>query len=161
MAKELIPSFFENQNEENNLGDLNLSALSSGKGNGIDLDSLVSMQERTVDINQRNFDIATTLGKNLKEVSDCLSDPDVIYALQNLKEIGIELRKYHDKEQSSTKPVQRMLVMGDSANSQFYVPATAMLSPLNIKTEKDDSVPKESGPGPLNSPPQKVFTGMK
>ena len=130
MAKELIPSFFENQNEENDLGDLNLSALSSGKGNGIDLDSLVSMQERTVDINQRNFDIATTLGKNLKEVSDCLSDPDVIYALQNLKEIGIELRKYHDKEQSSMKPVQRMLVMGDSANSQFCAPATAMLSPL-------------------------------
>ena len=161
MAKELIPSFFENQNEENDLGDLNLSALSSGKGNGIDLDSLVSMQERTVDINQRNFDIATTLGKNLKEVSDCLSDPDVIYALKNLKEIGIELRKYHDKEQSSTKPVQRMLVMGDSANSQFCAPATAMLSPLNIKTEKDDSVPKESAPGPFNSPPQKVFTGMK
>ena len=161
MAKELIPSFFENQNEENDLGDLNLSALSSGKGNSIDLDSLVSMQERTVDINQRNFDIATTLGKNLKEVSDCLLDPDVIYALQNLKEIGIELWKYHDKEQSSTKPVQRMLVMGDSANSQFCVPATAMLSPLNIKTEKDDSVPKESGPGPFNSPPQKVFTGRK
>ena len=161
MAKELIPSFFENQNEENDLGDLNLSALSSGKGNGIDLDSLVTMQERTVDINQRNFDIATTLRKNLKEVSDCLSDPDVIYALKNLKEIGIELWKYHDKEQSSTKPVQRMLVMGDLANSQFCAPATAMLSPLNIKTEKDDSVPKESAPGPFNSPPQKVFTGMK
>ena len=155
MAKELIPSFFDNQNEENDLGDLNLSALSSGKGNGIDLDSLVTMQERTVDINQRNFDIATTLGKNLKEVSDCLSDPDVIYALKNLKEIGIELRKYHDMEQSSTKPVQRMLVMGDSANSQFCAPVTAMLSPLNIKTEKDDSVPKESAPGPFTSPPQK------
>ena len=161
MAKELIPSFFDNQNEENDLGDLNLSALSSGKGNGIDLDSLVTMQETTVDINQRNFDIATTLGKNLKEVSDCLSDPDVIYALKNLKEIGTELRKYHDKEQSSTKPVQRMLVMGDSANSQFCAPATAMLSLLNIKTEKDDSVPKESAPGPFTSPPQKVFTGMK
>ena len=161
MAKELIPSFFDNQNEENDLGDLNLSALSSGKGNGIDLDSLVTMQETTVDINQRNFDIATTLGKNLKEVSDCLSDPDVIYALKNLKEIGIELRKYHDMEQSSTKPVQRMLVMGDSANPQFCAPATAMLSPLNIKTEKHDSVPKESAPGPFTSPPQKVFTGMK
>ena len=161
MAKELIPLFFENQNEENVLEDLNLSALSSGKGNGIDLDSLVTMQERTVDINKRNFDIATILGKNLKEVSDCLSDPDVIYVLKNLKEIGTELRKYHDKEQSSTKPVQRMLVMGDSANSQFCAPVTAMLSPLNIKTEKDDSVPKESAPGPFNSPPQKVFTGMK
>ena len=97
MAKELIPSFFDNQNEENDLGDLNLSALSSGKGNGIDLDSLVTMQETTVDINQHNFDIATTLGKNLKEVSDCLSDPDVIYVLKNLKEIGTELRKYHNK----------------------------------------------------------------
>ena len=43
MAKELIPSFFENQNEENVLGDLNLSGLLSGKGNGIDLDSLVTM----------------------------------------------------------------------------------------------------------------------
>ena len=161
MAKELIPSFFDNQNEENDLGDLNLSALSSGKGNGIDLYSLVTMQETTVDINQRNFDIATTLGKNLKEVSDCLSDPDVIYALKNLKEIGIELRKYHDMEQSSMKPVQRMLVMSDSANPQFCVPATAMLSPLNIKTEKHDSVPKESAPGPFTSPPQKVFTGMK
>ena len=51
-------------------GDLNLSALSSEKGNGIDLDSFVTMQETTVDINQRNFDISTTLGKNLKEVSD-------------------------------------------------------------------------------------------
>ena len=161
MAKELIPSFFENQNEENVLEDLNLSSLSSGKGNRIDLDSLVTMQERTVDINQHNFDIATTLEKNLKEVSDCLLDPDVKYALKNLKEIGIELWKYHDKEQSSTKPVQRMLVMGDSANSQFCVPVTAMLSPLNIKTEKDDSVPKESAPSPFNSPPQKVFTGMK
>ena len=161
MAKELIPSFFDNQNEENDLGDLNLSALSSGKGNGIDLDSLVTMQETTVDINQRNFDIATTLGMNLKEVSDCLSDPDVIYVLKNLKEIGIELRKYHDMEQSSTKPVQRMLFMGDSANSQFCVPATGMLSPMNIKTEKDYSVPKESASGPFTSPPQKVFTGMK
>ena len=36
-----------------------------------------------------------------------------------------------------------------------------MLSLLNIKTEKDDSVPKESAPGPFTSPPQKVFTGMK
>ena len=161
MAKQLIPSFLENQNGENILEDLNLSALSSGKGNGIDLDSLVTMQEKTVDINQRNFDIATTLGKNLKEVSECLLDPDVIYALKNLKEIGIELRKHHEKEQTSTKSVQRMLVMGDSANSQSCAPSTGMLSPENIKREKDDSVPKENAPGPFNSPPPKVFTGMK
>ena len=151
----------ENQNGENILEDLNLSALSSGKGNSIDLDSLVTMQEKTVDINQRNFDIATTLGKNLKEVSQCLLDPDVIYALKNLKEIGIELRKHHENEQTSTKSMQRMLVMGDSANSQSCAPSTGMLSPFNIKTEKDDSVPKESAPGPFNSPLQKVFTGMK
>ena len=75
MAKQLIPSFLETENGENVLEDLNLSALSSGKGNSIDLDSLVTLQdldslvtlqEKTVDINQRNFDIANTLGKNLK-----------------------------------------------------------------------------------------------
>ena len=88
MAKQLIPSFLENQNGENILEDLNLSALSSGKGNSIDLDSLVTVQEKTVDINQRNFDIATTLGKNLKEVSECLLDPDVIYVLKNLKVVS-------------------------------------------------------------------------
>ena len=162
MAKKLIPSFFDNDNEETPLEDLNLSAFSAGRGSGIDFDSIVTMQERTVDVNQCNFDIANTLGKNLKEVSESLLDPDVMYALKHLKEIGIELRKYHEKEDSSSaKPVQRMLQMGNQEIQPNIAAPTQMLSPLTIKTEKDDAVPVETPSFPARSPPQKLFTGMK
>ena len=162
MAKKLIPSFFDNDNEEVPVEDLNLSALSAGRGSGIDFDSIVNLQERTVDVNQRNFDIATTLGKNLKEVSSALLDPDVMYALKHLKEIGIELRQYHEKEDSSSaKPVQRMLDLSHPVNQPNSAGPTQMLSPLHIKTEKDDAVPINTPSFPVRSPPQKLFIGMK
>ena len=133
MAKKLIPSFFDNDNGDSPVDDLNISALSAGRGSGIDFDSLVNLQERTVDVNQRNFDIATTLGKNLQEVSSALLDPDVTYALKHLKQIGIELRKYNEKEDSSPpKPVQRMLDMGHVVNEPNSAGPTQMLSPLQI-----------------------------
>ena len=164
MAKKLIPSFFDNDNGESPVEDLNISALSAGRGSGIDFDSIVNLQERTVDVNQRNFDIATTLGKNLQEVSSALLDPDVMYALKHLKQIGIELRKYNEKEDSSSpKPVHRMLDMGHVVNQPNSAGPTQMLSPLHIKTEKDDAVPINTPSFPARSPPQRqrLFTGMK
>ena len=164
MAKKLIPSFFDNDNGDSPVDELNISALSAGRGSGIDFDSLVNLQERTVDVNQRNFDIATTLGKNLQEVSSALLDPDVTYALKHLKQIGIELRKYNEKEDSSSqKPVHRMLDMGHLGNEPNSAGPTQMLSPLQIKTEKEDAVPVNTPSFPASSPPptQRLFTGMK
>ena len=164
MAKKLIPSFFDNDNGDSPVEDLNISALSAGRGSGIDFDSLVNLQERTVDVNQRNFDIATTLGKNLQEVSSALLDPDVTYALKHLKQIGIELRKYNEKEDSSSlQPVHRMLDMSRVVNEQNSAGQTQMLSPLQIKTEKEDTVPLNTPAFPARSPPQRqtLFTGMK
>ena len=152
-AKNLIPSFLKV--EEEGLDELNISAFSSKNGNGLDFDFICNLQEKTIDINQKNFNMASNLEGKLKKVSELLNDPDVILALENLKCIGSDMRK-RNLVPGDGKPVQRMLDMGVGSahvgenNSDGCVNNT----PVQVKVEKQDMAP-------IRSPPSKVFSGHK
>ena len=137
--------------DDDHLVDLNIED-TDGEKVKLDPDYVMSMQEKTLDINQKNFEMARNLADYVKQVGELIVDEDVLYTLRKLKALGTEMKKQHATDvENKGSNVQRNITGDDNFNPLEVVQI--------IKQERTPSSGQCSNV--FHSPLQKLFTGMK
>ena len=146
---------------ENILKDSLCSLVSSGtKSDPIDLSSADIFRELS-DLHSKRLGIDHAdihLWQSIAELGSLIMDEDVHYALQNLKQLGIEMRKSQRSLFEQEKEESDNIVFsssGSTANS-------AVVGIVQIKQEKDEqNGVKTRSSSNLHSPSPQLFHGMK
>ena len=143
--------------------------------NTSDTESQATLRAKIYDVNKqdfdlakRNFDINKGIEAYLKEVGTLLVDPDVVYALHNIQELGRAMRTQKEQQPASLKNTvldnQNIDAPTGNSRARNLFPPKDVLSLSQIKVETSEVGSVDDGTGlPLCSPPAggKMFPGRK
>ena len=145
--------------------------------NTSDTESQAALRAKIYDVNKqdfelakRNFDINRGIEAYLKEVGTLLVDPDVVYALHNIQELGCAMRTQKEQQPASSKNTaldnrnDNIEPPTGNSSARNLFPPKDILPLSQIKVETSEVASADDGTGvPLCSPPVggKMFPGRK
>ena len=152
ISKDLIDVDELDEEEDGPLNEIKQEKRDATDSNESELRKIYDVNKQDYRIATKNFELNQQIETYLQEVGTLIVHPDVVYALQHIKDLGAMMRKQNQSQSQSTDNVLSRNLFPERQETQCVDTSDTIAS--QIKQENGSSV--------LTSPPARtMFPGLK
>ena len=152
ISKDLIDVDELDEEEDGLLNEIKQEKRDANDSNESELHKIYDVNKQDYRIATKNFELNQQIETYLREVGTLIVHPDVVYALQHIKDLGAMMRKQNQSQSQSA----------DNVLSRNLFPERQETQPVDTSDTIASQIKQENGSSVLTSPPARtMFPGLK
>ena len=152
ISKDLIDVDELDEEEDGPLNEIKQEKHDATDSNESELRKIYDVNKQDYRIATKNFELNQQIETYLQEVGTLIVHPDVVYALQHIKDLGAMMRKQNQSQSQSA----------DNVLSRNLFPERQETQPVDTSDTIASQIKQENGSSVLTSPPARtMFPGLK